>query len=128
MKKLIPLWMSSFENVYTHSSSHYDWYPALGNHDHGGNIQAQIDYSKISRRWKMPASYYTLVKSRDGISVRLVILDTYPLVMAFSGSNPDYSVKDAERQLAWADSVFTVATEQWVVVVGHHPVNVLYQC
>ena len=117
-----PLWMSSFENIYTHPSAHYDWYPALGNHDHGGNTQAQIDYSKISRRWRMPANYYTLVKSRDGVSVRLVILDTYPLVMAFSGNNSDYSVQNAKKQLAWVDSVLTVATEPWVIVVGHHPI------
>jgi hypothetical protein len=117
-----PLWLSSFENIYTQTSSRRDWYPSLGNHDHAGNVQAQIDYSKISLRWKMPANYYTLVKSGDSVSVRLVILDTQPLVMAFKGSNPDYSLKDAKKQLAWTDSVLTVATEQWVVVVGHHPV------
>jgi len=117
-----PLWMSSFENIYTHPSSHYDWYPALGNHDHGGNVQAQIDYSKISRRWCMPANYYTVIKSRNGVSIRLVIMDTYPVVSAFSGTNPDYSVMDAQKQLAWVDSVLTVANEDWIVVVGHHPV------
>lgn len=117
-----PLWMSSFENIYTHPSSHYDWYPALGNHDHGGNVQAQIDYSKISRRWRMPANYYTVIKSRNDVSVRLVILDTYPLVLALSGTTPDYSVQDAKKQLAWVDSVLTVAKEDWIVVVGHHPV------
>src|SRR4030042_598886 len=117
-----PLWMSSFENIYTHPSSHYDWYPALGNHDHGGNVQAQIDYSKISRRWCMPANYYTVIKSRNGVSIRLVIMDTYPVVSAFSGTNPDYSVMNAQKQLAWIDSVLTVAYEDWIVVVGHHPV------
>jgi hypothetical protein len=117
-----PLWMSSFENIYTHPSSLYDWYPALGNHDHGGNVQAEIDYSKISRRWKMPASYYTLVKTKNGVSVRLVILDTEPIVGAFNGTNPNYTKEQSKKQLAWADSVLTVATEQWVIVVGHHPV------
>ena len=117
-----PLWMSSFENIYTHPSSHYDWYPALGNHDHGGNVQAQIDYSRISRRWCMPANYYTVIKSRNGVSIRLVIMDTYPVVSAFSGTNPDYSVKDAQKQLVWVDSVLTVANEDWTIIVGHHPV------
>jgi hypothetical protein len=117
-----PLWMSSFENIYTHPSSHYDWYPAFGNHDHGGNVQAQIDYSKISRRWRMPASYYTVVKKRDSVSVRLVILDTAPLVTAFSRVNPDNSLPEAKKQLAWVDSVLSVETEDWVVVVGHHPI------
>lgn len=26
------------------------------------------------------------------------------------------------RQLQWVDSVLTVANEEWVVVVGHHPI------
>jgi hypothetical protein len=117
-----PLWMSSFENIYTHPSSHYEWYPALGNHDHGGNVQAQIDYSKISRRWKMPSNYYSLVKTRNGVSVRLLILDTDPLVSALNGSKSGNSLREAKKQLAWVDSVLTVATEPWVIVVGHHPV------
>ena len=116
-----PLWMSSFENVYTHPSSHYEWYPAFGNHDHGGSTQAQIDYSNVSRRWKMPANYYTLVKTRDSVSVRLVILDTTPLMSAFESSASGASLKDAGRQLAWVDSVLSVSAEDWTVVVGHHP-------
>lgn len=117
-----PLWMSCFENIYTHPSMHVEWYPALGNHDHGGNVQAQIDYSNISRRWKMPASYYSLVKTRDGVSIRLLILDTYSIVTGFGSSNPKYTLRDAQRQIAWTDSVLTVAKEDWVIVVGHHPV------
>jgi len=117
-----PLWMSSFENIYTHPSSHYEWYPAFGNHDHGGNTQAQIDYSKISRRWKMPANYYTFVKSKEGTSVRIIILDTLPLISGLNGSDSNYSIQDAKKQLVWIDSVLTEAKEKWVIVVGHHPI------
>jgi hypothetical protein len=117
-----PLWNSSFENIYTHPSTYYDWYPALGNHDHGGNIQAQIDYSNISRRWCMPSNYYTLVKDRNNVTVRLVILDTHPMFMALSGASSDYSIQDVKKQLVWTDSVLSVSKEDWVIVVGHHPV------
>jgi metallophosphoesterase superfamily enzyme len=117
-----PLWQSCFENIYTNPSLHVEWYPALGNHDHGGSIKAQVDYSNISRRWKMPANYYTLVKTRDGVSIRLVILDTYPLVNGFGSPDKKYTLKEAQRQIHWADSVLTVAKEDWVIVVGHHPV------
>jgi metallophosphoesterase superfamily enzyme len=118
-----PLWMSSFENIYTHPSSHTEWYPALGNHDHSGNVQAQIEYSNVSRRWKMPAPYYTIVKQMDSVSVRLVILDTQSLVMGLRNSDrPGFSRSNAEKQLAWVDSVLSVAKEQWIIVVGHHPV------
>jgi predicted MPP superfamily phosphohydrolase len=117
-----PLWMSSFENIYANPSLHVEWYPALGNHDHGGNIQAQIDYSDISRRWKMPAAYYTLVKSGNGTKIRLVILDTYSIINGYSNPSQKYTLQAAQRQIAWADSVLGAAREDWVIVVGHHPV------
>lgn len=118
-----PQWWISFENIYTNPSLNVDWYPALGNHDHGGNIQAQVEYSSISRRWKMPATYYTLVKSRNDVSIRLVILDTYSMINGFSNSDQTYTLNAAEKQIHWVDSVLAVEKEDWVVVVGHHPVN-----
>ncbi len=27
-----------------------------------------------------------------------------------------------DKQLAWIDSVLTAAKEDWVVVIGHHPI------
>jgi metallophosphoesterase superfamily enzyme len=117
-----PLWWFSHENIYTHPSLNVDWYPALGNHDHGGNIQAQIDYSEISRRWKMPAPYYTLVKTRDDVSIRLIILDTYSMVEGFGSPDEKYTREAAVKQVAWADSVLSSEKEDWVIIVGHHPV------
>ena len=35
---------------------------------------------------------------------------------------PDACKQDNEKQLAWVDSVLTVANEDWVVVIGHHPI------
>ncbi|HTF80063.1 MAG TPA: metallophosphoesterase, partial [Cytophagales bacterium] len=49
-----PQWMSSYENIYKGNALHIEWYPVLGNHDYLGNTQAQIDYTKKSRRWVMP--------------------------------------------------------------------------
>jgi len=117
-----PLWWSNHENIYTNPSLNVDWYPALGNHDHGGNIQAQIDYSDISRRWKMPATYYTLVKTRNDVSIRLIILDTYSLVEGFGSPDKKYTLAAAQKQIHFVDSVLTVEKEDWVIVVGHHPV------
>ena len=54
-----PLWKYSFEDIYTDFHLQWDWYPVLGNHDYKSNPDAQVKYSSISRRWKMPARYYT---------------------------------------------------------------------
>lgn len=116
------LWISSFESIYTHPTTLVNWYPALGNHDHAGNIQAQIDYSAISKRWSMPSNYYTVVEQRNDVSIRLVILDTNPIYEAYNNDETDYLNAEVKRQLEWTDSVLSVSEEDWVVVVGHHPV------
>ena len=54
--------MLNFESVYTDPSLECDWYVALGNHDYKGEVQAEIAYSKISRRWNMPARYFAVTK------------------------------------------------------------------
>ena len=35
---------------------------------------------------------------------------------------PEACLQDNEKQLAWVDSVLNVAKEDWVMVVGHHPI------
>ena len=58
-------WISSFESIYKDPGLYTDWYVALGNHDYRGNVQAQIDYSNISRRWNMPDRYYSKIFELD---------------------------------------------------------------
>lgn len=117
-----PLWMSCFENIYTNPSLYVEWYPALGNHDHEGNIQAQIDYSRISPRWRMPAPYYSVVKKSDSVSIRLVIVDTYSFVQGLSKPGRKFSDACAMKQIHWTDSVLAAEKEDWLIVNGHHPV------
>jgi tartrate-resistant acid phosphatase type 5 len=98
-----PLWISNFENIYKHPSLQVDWYPVLGNHDYKGNTQAQIDYSNISRRWRMPSHYYTFAKKiNDSVSVRLIFLDTSPLVNDYytKPGFPDIPKQDTAKQIA----------------------------
>ena len=75
-----PLWMTNFEQVYSHPELMLDWFPVLGNHEYRGNTQAVLDYSKVSRRWMMPARYYTKVFEDNGTTIRIVFLDTTPLI------------------------------------------------
>lgn len=120
-----PLWMTNYELIYSHPELMIDWFPVLGNHEYRGNTQAVLDYARISRRWMMPARYYTRVLQDNGVSVRLVLIDTTPLIDKYrtdSLTYPDARRQAIEPQLAWIDSTLQAAREDWVVVVGHHPI------
>jgi len=122
-----PLWKYSFEDIYTAFSLQWDWYPVLGNHDYGGNPDAQVAYSKISRRWRMPARYYTKTFQIDGGNEVLVaFIDTNPLIPDFY-KNKDYGPnvisQDSTAQKKWLDKVLSTNSPKvkWKLVVGHHP-------
>lgn len=119
-----PLWMTNYEQVYSHPELMIPWLPVCGNHEYRGNTQAVLDYSGVSRRWQMDEKYYTRRFEKKGITLRIVWLDTTPLINRYrqdSVTYPDACKEDADRQLAWLDSTLTAAKEQWVVVAGHHP-------
>lgn len=121
-----PLWMTNYELIYSHPELMIPWYPAYGNHEYRGNTQAVLDYAKVSRRWMMPARYYTKVlgDSIDG-SVRLIILDTSPLINRYreeSAKYPDACKQDREAELAWLAETLKNAHEDWIIVAGHHPI------
>ena len=120
-----PLWMTNYELIYSHPALQIPWYPILGNHEYRGNTQAVLDYSNVSRRWQMPARYYSKVFEEDGATLRVVFIDTTPLIDKYHKDSLDYpSVpqQDAKKQLAWLEEELSGAKEDWVVVVGHHPI------
>jgi len=119
-----PLWMTNFENVYRKPSLLCDWYPVFGNHDYKGNAQSEIDYSRISRRWRMESHYYTFArKINDSVSVRFIFIDTPPLVSEYYRSNGYPDIKqDTAKQIAWLKSTLSNSKENWKIVFGHHPV------
>ena len=120
-----PLWMTNYELIYSHPDLMIDWFPICGNHEYRGNTQAVIDYSAVSRRWEMPAFYYTKVFEEEGTTVRVVWVDTTPMIDKYRKDTKDYpdaSKRDYNRQLQWVDSVLTAAKEDWVIVAGHHPI------
>lgn len=122
---LDPLWMTNYETVYSHPELMIPWYPVCGNHEYVGNTQAVLDYSTVSRRWQMDSKYYTKVFAEDDFSVRIVWLDTTPLIDKYrkdSDKYPDARLEDMDAQLRWLDQVLGSAKENWVIVVGHHPV------
>ncbi|MGI6242282.1 MAG: metallophosphoesterase [Prevotella sp.] len=120
-----PLWKTNYELIYSHPELMCFWYPVMGNHEYRGNTQAVLDYANVSRRWAIPARYYSKVFKGKGCSVRIVFLDTTPLIDKYRKNTetyPDAYQQDRDKELAWLDSTLTAAQEDWVICVGHHPV------
>lgn len=120
-----PLWMTNFELIYSHPELMIPWYPICGNHEYRGNTQAVVDYSAVSRRWEMPARYYTKVFDEESVTLRVVWIDTTPLIDKYRRDSVKYADacrQDIDSQLEWLDSVLETAQEDWVIVAGHHPI------
>lgn len=120
-----PLWTTNYEQIYSHPELMIDWYPVLGNHEYRGNTQAVLDYGQISRRWMMPSRYYTKVFNKKGLSLRVVFIDTTPLINRYRKeytTYPDAKKQNDVAQLQWLDETLRNAHEDWVIVVGHHPI------
>lgn len=110
------LWKKSFEDVYTGENiKDINWYVALGNHDHYGNEQAQIDYSQKNPHWKMPAAYFTFSTPVNNTQrADFVFINTEPLAHNNNTAT--------NKQWSWIDSSLKNSTASWKFVIGHHPV------
>lgn len=121
-----PHWQESFETVYQAPSLQIPWYIVLGNHDYGGNIDAQIAYHQQSPRWTLPARYYAIEQPvDDSVSALFVYLDTTPFLKRYhpGGLEALDSVtdQDTDRQLQWLEATLAESSARWKIVVGHHP-------
>jgi 3',5'-cyclic AMP phosphodiesterase CpdA len=120
-----PLWLTNYELVYAHPELMIEWFAICGNHEYRGNTRAVADYAQVSRRWQMPAMYYAKTFEAKGASVKVIFLDTTPLIAKYRDTPelyPDASTQDAAAQLAWLEEELEGAAQDWVIVVGHHPI------
>jgi tartrate-resistant acid phosphatase type 5 len=120
-------WIASYEQIYTAHSLQTDWYVVLGNHDYKGNVQAEIDYSDIDRRWNMPARYYSKTVFIGGDSsqgVLLIFIDSTPCLSEYY-ENTEHNVRgqDTAAQRIWLEKILSEAPAyiKWKFVFGHHP-------
>jgi tartrate-resistant acid phosphatase type 5 len=101
----------------------FPFYVALGNHDYGGNgagyeywkAEAQIEYTMLSSKWKMPSRFYKLsapaeAGPADGPVATFFALDTNAIM--FTGD---------DEQLAWLNDGTSAAPAGWKIGFGHHP-------
>lgn len=120
-----PLWLTNYEWIYSHPDLMIDWFPVCGNHEYRGNTDAILKYGTISRRWMMPGKYYSRTFTGKKTSLRVVFLDTSPLIDKYRNDSvtyPDACKENMQKQLDWLDNTLKNAKEDWVIVVGHHPI------
>jgi 2',3'-cyclic-nucleotide 2'-phosphodiesterase (5'-nucleotidase family) len=118
-------WKERWEDIYNHPKLlKLDWVPVLGNHEYRGNTNAVLEYSKVNPRWTITERYYTRVIKKGNTTIRLVMIDTTPLIDKYreSKSYKDAGKQEKEPQLQWLDDVLSKAKEDWIIVAGHHPV------
>lgn len=122
-------WHESFEDVYTAPSLQVPWYVVLGNHDYHGNCDAQIEYSKKSPRWRMPARYFQQSHQLDNnTTADFFYIDTNPLLKASHDHesrekmSAQIATQKAPDQLAWFEAALAASKAQWKIVIGHHPI------
>ena len=94
--------ISKFEKPY--GRLELPFYVTLGNHDDRGNSQAQVDYTKRSKWWRMPNEYY----SKRIENVELISIN----------SN-EYDSK----QQKFVEETLKKSNATWKVVFGHHPIR-----
>ena len=69
-----PQWNSTFHSLFSDPQLRVRWYSCLGNHDHHGNVTAQVAYTHApdNMGWYMPNALYTdVVQVEEGTSAQV---------------------------------------------------------
>lgn len=126
----------TFEDVYSKGDlQHLPFWIVAGNHDHRGNVSAQIAYSDASGRWRFPAEYYNLTykwKTSGGQerTADLIMIDTVVLAGLTSDTCLDVGCplegpcNHAKAQTAWnwLQATLEGSTADFLWVAGHYPI------
>jgi len=127
-----PRFQTTFENVYTGDALQTPWYVVAGNHDHEGNVTAQIEYTTKSSRWTFPSEFYTKsFTSDDGVTLDIVMIDTIDITgsIPVPEGHPDYFAplpevpRSANEQAwTWLEEQLAASKADYLLVGGHYPV------
>jgi len=123
----------TFENVFDISNPELNtpFYAIAGNHDHSGNVTAQIAYSKHSSRWKYDDFWYTKSHTVNNVTTQVVMIDTVTIAgMAYKDHVTGMIHKNESHpmqahlgtQLQWLEETLKSSTADYLWVVGHFPV------
>mmetsp|Transcript_11036 Transcript_11036/g.24163 ORF Transcript_11036/g.24163 Transcript_11036/m.24163 type:complete len:328 (-) Transcript_11036:96-1079(-) len=130
----------TFENVFTGAhltaDSGFQFKVIAGNHDHYGNVSAQVAYTEVNKRWVFPDLYHTFTETApDGATVQFVMIDT--VVLSGNSQTTDdgenqlpgdqlpgpADVEQAQSQLEWIEATLKASSADYIVMGGHYPVE-----
>ncbi|VDM77038.1 unnamed protein product [Strongylus vulgaris] len=133
-----PRFLTTFEDVYDGRGLNVPWYLIAGNHDHFGNVSAQVAYTNHSRKWNFPKLYYKLSFSLKNSSVDVLMIDTIVLCgntadiqnggffdMLWNRSHHPEGPSDpqkAEEQWKWINENLNSSRADYLFVAGHYPI------
>ena len=114
-----------FENVYTAPSLDIPFRIIAGNHDHHGNVTAQLAYTRTSSRWHYPDWFYlwsrTFGENNNTVSVDFVMIDTVMLTNAFEVNDTRVGPSN-DTQWAFINDTLARSKADYLWVGGHFPV------
>lgn len=124
---------NTWNSVYSSPALQVPWYLLAGNHDHYGNVTAQLEYSNLSERWNFPDLYHqkTFTSADSSLSLDVIFIDTIDLAgngVTSDESDPRYYDKLAYRpkiaaatQWDWIEEKLKASTADYLIVAGHYP-------
>uniref|UniRef100_A0A0B6ZGI6 Tartrate-resistant acid phosphatase type 5 n=1 Tax=Arion vulgaris TaxID=1028688 RepID=A0A0B6ZGI6_9EUPU len=119
----------TFESTYTATSLQVPWYLVAGNHDHRGNVTAQILYSQYSKRWNFPSFYYYQEFSigTGNQTLGIVFVDTVLLCGNVSDTsdqppNEPENKEAANQQWEFIENALKKSRASYLFVAGHYPI------
>ena len=120
-------WRRTFEQVYDHPSLSGAgfWKCVAGNHDHDGNITAQLAYAaQPNSRWDYPSlqhQWRSTVDDEARTTIDFVLIDTQLLCGMPKGSRK--LDRHTARHWAWVEGALAAADADYLVVGGHYPIE-----
>jgi len=105
-----PQFNSTYKRYFDQLPGSIPRYVILGNHDHFGNVLAQVLYSQKESTWNMDYYFYTRFFRFDTSSLCGVFIDTDRMNQA--GQIPFITASLARRECQESD---------FIIVFGHHP-------
>ncbi|KAI6183122.1 Tartrate-resistant acid phosphatase type 5 [Aphelenchoides bicaudatus] len=135
-----------FEEPYLDGRLLKPWYMIAGNHDHLGNIQAQIEYSQNKGKWTFPSLYYKSSYSINGGRTRADFIFVDSILMcgvtvdpnsrsfaswlwevvanrkSLTGPKPGYEEED-RKQMRWLEKQLNESTADYIFVSSHYPIH-----